>query len=350
MNSKPRFKLDLEGLDLDFSLSDSEIYWREHYDWLYQCGYELRPRYHPDWVPSWVRDPELKMSIPWCEDSVRTVYSNLMDATRIRDGYRVMLKRVDWSIHPHEAAITYKLSQDDWGSDARNHAVPLLDLLEPPHDGERDIFILVMPLLSRDIHALNTMIDARLLCPEEVHPVRQLWPRSLQGIMRKSTRTEHPVRYYIIDFGISRLYSAEDLPPLEYPISGIDRTVPEFKNPSIPQNPFPTDIYYLGNMIREQFILGTGGISTPGFYGFDFLLPLVLDMVQDDPRNRPTIDEVIDRFSIIVNKLSWWKLRSRLVPRSETASERRRRTFKHIIHTITYIYRGLPAIPQPLPI
>ena len=46
-----------------FSLSDSkydlsklrseEIFWRDHQTWFQDCGYMLRPRYMPDWKPSW---------------------------------------------------------------------------------------------------------------------------------------------------------------------------------------------------------------------------------------------------------------------------------------------------------
>lgn len=34
-------------------LFQSEIFWRDHYLWLEEQGYLLRPRYHPDWVASW---------------------------------------------------------------------------------------------------------------------------------------------------------------------------------------------------------------------------------------------------------------------------------------------------------
>jgi hypothetical protein len=67
---------------------------------------------------------------------------------------------------------------------------------------------------------------------------------------RTFTRLQRPPKYYFIDFGISRRYDPEDGPPLEPPILGGDKSVPEFKRP-IPCNPFPTDIYYMGNFIRE---------------------------------------------------------------------------------------------------
>jgi hypothetical protein len=29
-------------------------YWRNNYEWLRDRGYQLRPRYSPDWIPSWI--------------------------------------------------------------------------------------------------------------------------------------------------------------------------------------------------------------------------------------------------------------------------------------------------------
>ena len=37
------------------SLSGSEVWWRDRYRELESRGYSLRPRYHPDWEPSWER-------------------------------------------------------------------------------------------------------------------------------------------------------------------------------------------------------------------------------------------------------------------------------------------------------
>jgi hypothetical protein len=35
-------------------LSHTEEFWRDHQKWLQDCGYLLRPRYLPGWVPSWI--------------------------------------------------------------------------------------------------------------------------------------------------------------------------------------------------------------------------------------------------------------------------------------------------------
>ena len=34
-------------------LAEYETWWSQHYEWLKEQGLLLRPRYAPDWVPSW---------------------------------------------------------------------------------------------------------------------------------------------------------------------------------------------------------------------------------------------------------------------------------------------------------
>lgn len=52
----------------NFELDDGEKFWRDRYEWLQQRGYVLRPRYKPDWVPSWTGSKKLPY---YCEDSGR---------------------------------------------------------------------------------------------------------------------------------------------------------------------------------------------------------------------------------------------------------------------------------------
>ena len=35
------------------AINSLERYWRRHQKWLEKSGYMLRPRYKPEWVPSW---------------------------------------------------------------------------------------------------------------------------------------------------------------------------------------------------------------------------------------------------------------------------------------------------------
>src|SRR5882724_9621840 len=55
----------------------SEQFWTDHQKWLQSRGYMLRPRYSPDWVPSWRGTTKFSYS---CEDGipkyVRTCYIN----------------------------------------------------------------------------------------------------------------------------------------------------------------------------------------------------------------------------------------------------------------------------------
>jgi hypothetical protein len=33
----------------------TELWWRDHYNEITELGYKLRPRYHPQWQPSWLK-------------------------------------------------------------------------------------------------------------------------------------------------------------------------------------------------------------------------------------------------------------------------------------------------------
>jgi len=90
------------------------------------------------------------------------------------------------------------------------------------------------------------------LCPNGYHPCKDMRNRDLTGPAKFYTRTQRPTKYFIIDFGLSRRYDADNAAPLEDIILGGDKTVPEFQDTSEPQNPFQTDIYYVGSLIRRD--------------------------------------------------------------------------------------------------
>ena len=100
----------------------------------------------------------------------------------------------------------------------------------------------------------NVTLDLAPLHSEIPHPVEKGKSYDFKRRVRKFTRTERPVKYYYIDFGISRRYAPDDDAPLEDIIVGGDKSVPEFEGTDEPQNPFWTDIYYLGNLIRTDFL------------------------------------------------------------------------------------------------
>ncbi|KAL4243914.1 hypothetical protein ABKN59_011585 [Abortiporus biennis] len=108
-----------------------------------------------------------------------------------------------------------------------------------------------------------------------------------------------------------------------------------------PMDPFPTDIYYIGNLIREDFLQRTRGV--------EFMLPLVVDMIHPDPSKRPTVDEVVRRFEEIRADLSIRTLRSRLVEKSERRHKMRAvvRDIQHFFMTVSYILHRQNPIPTP---
>ena len=107
----------------------------------------------------------------------------------------------------------------------------------------------------RDCTQNNILLDPRAMYPESFHPTRPDLRRDFQAPARSYTRTERPPRYFLIDLGLAMVYPPEKGPPRAYPIQGGDHTVPEFEDhPEDLHDPFPTDVYYLGNWIKAGFV------------------------------------------------------------------------------------------------
>ncbi|KAG1831468.1 hypothetical protein DFJ58DRAFT_719562 [Suillus subalutaceus] len=185
---------------------------------------------------------------------------------------------------------------------------------------------------------LNIMMFAKDLYTEPYHPVERHMKRDFRGFASHYTRTQRPPMYYFIDFGLSRQYDASEKTPLEYPIFGGDKTVPEFQgNTDVLLNPFPTHIYRLGGVVREFIDKNTG---------FESLKPLVDAMIQNDPSARPTMDMVVKHFDLVRQQLSTWKLRSRVPARDESLFETLYLGATHWRRRIGFIVKRTPAIPR----
>lgn len=89
------------------------------------------------------------------------------------------------------------------------------------------------------------------------------------------------------------------------------------------------------------------GTTQQRFDGLEFMDPLIKDMVQDDPKKRPTMDEVVKRFADIRRRLSRWTLRSRLYTKDENRRVRMYRSTRHVFRTIGYLATFRSAIPSP---
>lgn len=77
-------KLYAEGTkEGDYALTVAEKFWRDRHSYLQGFGYNLRPRYSPEWSPSWIGTNLVPI---FCEDSVRLV---------VRSGLRLSRAFVD---------------------------------------------------------------------------------------------------------------------------------------------------------------------------------------------------------------------------------------------------------------
>ena len=170
------------------------------------------------------------------------------------------------------------------------------------------------------------------------------------------SRTRRPTRYLLIDFGLSRRYDPANGPPLDLPVRGGDKSAPEHQDRVMLCNPFSTDVYHLGNVIRDDFMrvytfLSFGHTTLTNkiqkYRGFEFMEPLIADMVQNDAMKRPTMDEVVTRFSEIKGKLSRWKLRSRIARKSELWLVTAWKSVGHWCRTVGFILGRKAAIPEP---
>lgn len=366
-----------------------EKWWIAHQPWLKSRGYVLRARYNPGWEPSWHAEGVHEFD---AEDRMPIRHPSLLDATRTSDGRFVMLKRVDATRHPHEVELTTKLCSAPLSSDPRNHCVRVFEVLQDPEDA--NIQILVLPLLRdyanprfdtvgeavdcfrqviqcllflhenkvahRDIHGLNIMMDGSPLHTIPFHPADHDFRLDFQGRWRALyTRTERPVTYHIIDFGLSTQYDTVDPPPLDLPILPGDKTVPEFvgDDPANPfsgllklHNPFPTDVYCLGNWIREDFLDGlrepkSNIVFRSARLGLEFMRPLVNEMTQKDPSKRPSMGQVAERFEAIAASLSSWKLRSRVAKEHDHPLYSIYLSATHWLRRVRLIATRRPAVP-----
>jgi serine/threonine protein kinase len=332
------------------AILSSEVWWREHYAWLLENGYKLRPRYDPAWIPSWKGKPPSAALDR--EDGQAASEPKVLDAIRVSDGVCVVLKRLNNERSPTEVAISMYLNSPKLQSDPRNHCIPIYQVLHSPI--QENYSILVIPLLRsfynpkfdtvgeivaclrqlfeglqfmhenlvahRDACFGNIMMDASDMYPEGWHftsldDMNKAFTRKAVHLSRSEVPT--PIRYYFIDFGIAVRFESSQTSRLALPVLGADKTAPELQGENEdPIDPFPTDVYYMGNTINRMFFTGLEDIAS-GYRGLEWLKPLVLDMTQKDPSKRPTMKEVITRFESLISQLSQWKLRSPAVHSDE---------------------------------
>lgn len=100
-------------------------------------------------------------------------------------------------------------------------------------------------------------MDAMPLFDETPHPLDHTMNKDYTRQLKPRSRSLRPVRYYFIDFGLSKHYDPDIEEPLieigQAGYYGGDRTVPEFATSAEYCNPFHVDVYRIGNFIRFNF-------------------------------------------------------------------------------------------------
>ncbi|OSC97563.1 kinase-like protein [Trametes coccinea BRFM310] len=313
----------------DYDLIPSENFWKDRQQFLFDHGYTLRPRYWPDWRPSWL---ETNMHPIYCEDSIMLL---VIDARRRDTNELVAIKK--FRRDSQELHVARYLSSI---RHPHNHTVPIHEVLDDPHDS--GLALMVMPYLRlcndpdfntigevidfinqtleglafmhrhriahRDIAVENIMMDATALYPDGHHPVRiDYSPDGIHPVSPRP-RSEHRVQYYYIDFGIA-CHFPNGASPLVVGDVGRDATVPELSS-DIPYDAFKVDIYALGNLYAKQF---------EEYKDMQFMVPLIQRMKQPRPQDRPPAEDILVQWENIRNSQPKNSYRWRLSPKSEPA-------------------------------
>ncbi|KAJ7100633.1 hypothetical protein B0H15DRAFT_770095 [Mycena belliarum] len=260
------------------------------------------------------------------------------------DGQRVVLKAISPSVHPHEIAIGRLFSAPPHSESSWNHCIPFLEVLDDPYDADKKL--IVMPLCipfdepyfntvgevldfikqifegiyymhqnyiaHRDCNLTNIVQEPAVYPDGNFDPAEPWMDSAHEHWAHPITRTECWPRYHIIDFGLSRQYDPSHGLPCEGIILGGDKSPPEHRTNSLVCNPFPTDIYFLGNLVR--------GLAPP-HRPLSFLLPLIDQMMRKEPDLRPTIGEVIVQFTALRERLKNPDLRLPARARAQYARE-----------------------------
>ncbi|KAF9549827.1 kinase-like protein [Agrocybe pediades] len=295
-------------------IRDCEEYWIGMQPFLLRKGYKLRPRYDPTWQPPWLHEDKSKRISPLqSEESRGLMFGVALDAVRVKDGQKVVLKKIP--TNTDELKLVTLLSSAPMKEDRRNCSVPILDVLLSPVDDE--YALIVMPFLAsfdllpfrflgefcefslqvleglaflhehgiahRDLGSGNIMMDSTKMVPKGIHFAA---PTTHDGVSLQfewNTRwSVRPVQYYIIDFGESQQYKSKEGARM-LGVWGQDRTAPELSD-VVPYNPFNLDIYVLGNVFRQVLVR---------YDGLDEFHGLAVSMMNKCPELRPTAEDAV---------------------------------------------------------
>ncbi|KAH8111750.1 kinase-like domain-containing protein [Phellopilus nigrolimitatus] len=348
--------------DGSFSLLSSECWWRDHYEFLLSRGYQLRPRYHPGWKPSWLETDIFPYA---CEDAhSQIVCLVVMDAKRVRDGKIVAVKKL--SADSREAQIGLMLSSSERLQDPTNHCVPIFDTFVDEQDNQT--MFIVMPLLRafndpdfehvdeavdfvrqaleglvymhsrnvahRDLSDLNIMMDGRpLFDPDGFHPAQQyLTARDLSKAKPRSRSDVERVRYYFTDFGISTHFEDDNRPRLVVGNVAAEEGIPELSL-FIPYDPFRVDVFTLGMVFKRNLL--------DVYKNLLVLAPLIHEMTKEKPEERITAPQAFELFEQLITTYPGYARRWCLHSHDERSTVRFNRNIRSVFRELSYLSKSL---------
>jgi len=238
-----------------------------------------------------------------------------MDAIRVLDGKRVMIKKT--RPQTTKATVVHILEIFPDTSTVESNVVfivmPLLrEFYDPPFDTVREgvdfmrqtltgiTFMHKSGVAHLECTAHNIMMDASQMYPNCFHPTRK--SRNFDGISTAKciSRTKaKSVKYFFTDFEKSRVITSEGDRRMRRR-QGARNLPPEIERGEL-YDPFPVDMYYLGNTNREHLL--------EKYTNMEFLRPLVVSLIQDDPKARPSAPEALAQFENIISSCKGCSLR-----------------------------------------
>ncbi|KAJ7501023.1 hypothetical protein B0H11DRAFT_753413 [Mycena galericulata] len=349
-------------MPLKYPLSETELWWVNHQIWLQSCGYLLRPRFRVGWVQSTI------------EEETMTRTSWVMDATRITDGAIVALKRVRRKASQEER-IMRLLNSEALVAHPDNPCAPLYGVLSVPDEVDFEIFVIPFlrtfdsppfetvgeimdfcrqalyglrflhenDIAHRDPHYMNIMLDPTNMYPHGFYPGKPYHDdlkHDFSGKAKAFTRTQRPSRYFWIDYGLSGTYDRSDRPGLllvPYVMGG-NKDIPETKQKRKHADPFAADVWWMGDLIQKKLITS--------YSGLEFLKPLVVNMCQENPEDRPSMTAAAAQFDAILAQCSACRLRGLTVRRKDQLVHFLRAFPAYILHTLAYLLMQVPALPS----
>jgi len=145
-----------------------------------------------------------------------------------------------------------------------------------------------------------------------------------------------PVKYYFTDFGISTQIANAKASRLVTGHDGQDQDVPELSD-DVPYDPFPVDVFTLGNLYKRHFIDVYSNMS--------FLAPLVHAMMRRDPKARPKASEAFSLFQKIVSRQRGSSLRWHLQKSNEPVSKRVSQDIQSVASEVYFVSKKIAGSP-----